>query len=75
MKASLNGSASAIKAIHEQSLNPEFRQGALWMIEETLATLAQYATALEGLPKQNMTPAKMYDDVRLALAQYYKDIM
>lgn len=58
----------------KQTLKAAFEAGVKWMARETQYTLADYATACEGLPAEHITPSQRYDLVSASLSEYYQEI-
>lgn len=49
--------------------------GACWVIQDTLETLAGYATACAGLKAESVTPSSIYDRAAYSLEDYYEAIL
>lgn len=68
------GDTAPTKFQHDM-VEAAFLAGCRWMAQETLDTMGDYATALEGCNPETQTPAKKYDDVRDSLMVYFTKVL
>lgn len=66
--------ASTEKFRHDM-VRAAFLEGCRWMAQETLDTLGDYACAVEGLPKESVTPSQIYDRAHQNLHVYFTQVL